>query len=99
MGEPSRASATICGGCPDSFVRGSPPQASRIEFSIHPNPFTEKATILLALPVAEHVGIRIFDLAGREIRTLVDGRLPAGRNSIDWDGRDGGVHMGFIGLV
>ncbi|MBK7188824.1 MAG: hypothetical protein IPH86_09160 [bacterium] len=32
--------------------------------------------------------LEIFDLAGRRLRTLVDGPLPAGRQQVAWDGRD-----------
>ncbi|MBK6900948.1 MAG: hypothetical protein IPH09_17395 [bacterium] len=32
--------------------------------------------------------LTIHDLAGREVRRLVDVRLPAGRHTSPWDGRD-----------
>ena len=33
--------------------------------------------------------LRIYDLGGRLVRSLVTGKLPAGRRSVTWDGRDG----------
>ena len=30
----------------------------------------------------------VFDVAGRRVRSLVDGPLPAGRHEVAWDGRD-----------
>jgi hypothetical protein len=69
------------------------PAPSRLEFSIHPNPFSEKATIALALSAPEMVGIRVFDIAGRLVQTLMEGKLQAGRHTIEWDGRDAGGRL------
>ena len=33
--------------------------------------------------------ISIYDIAGRHVRTLVNGTLPVGRYVADWDARDG----------
>jgi flagellar hook assembly protein FlgD len=30
--------------------------------------------------------VKVFDASGRLVRTLVDGRLPAGRHAAAWDG-------------
>ena len=54
-----------------------------------PNPFNPSTQVLLELPAAvPHARLEIFDLAGRRLRTLVDGPLPAGHQNIVWDGRD-----------
>lgn len=55
----------------------------------HPNPFTQGATMRLALPVPERVTVRIYDPAGRLVRTLVDRPMPAGEHRLAWDGTDG----------
>ena len=34
------------------------------------------------------VSLKVFDVAGRLVRTLVDGRRTAGAHSERWDGRD-----------
>jgi flagellar hook assembly protein FlgD len=34
------------------------------------------------------VSLRIYDVGGRLVRTLVEGTLPAGEKSVVWDGRD-----------
>ena len=40
------------------------------------------------------VGLRIYDLAGRRVRTLVDAQLEAGRYDTTWDGKnDAGVEV------
>jgi len=55
-----------------------------------PNPFNPATTISYSLPEGNpvHVSIRIYDLRGRLLRTLVDCVKEAGSYSIFWDGRD-----------
>ena len=36
------------------------------------------------------VVLRIFDAGGRTVRTLLDGARPAGRQTVEWDGKDDG---------
>ena len=55
----------------------------------HPNPFTQGSTMRLALPAPERVTVKIYDPAGRLVRTLVDEQMPAGEHSFVWDGTDG----------
>ena len=52
----------------------------------YPNPFNPTTTIRFALPQAERVTIKIFDLLGREVRMLVDAKQDAGDHSVVWDG-------------
>ena len=46
--------------------------------SIHPNPFNSTTTITYGLPVASNVSLKLFDLTGRLIQTLVEGEEQAG---------------------
>jgi hypothetical protein len=70
------------------------PQAAPVSFRLHeprPNPAAGPVSLAFELPVAQVVGARVFDLAGRSVRTLEAGRLfPAGTHSLSWDGRDEG---------
>lgn len=52
-----------------------------------PNPFTTSTTIPFALPAAGDVRLEIFDVSGRQVATLVAGRLEAGLHRVTWDGR------------
>ena len=54
-----------------------------------PNPFRDGTHMAYAVnqPVA-HVDIRVFDLAGRVVRTLENGDKGPGRYLVSWDGRD-----------
>lgn len=40
------------------------------------------------LPSASHARLEMFDVAGRRLRTLLDGVLPAGSSYVTWDGLD-----------
>jgi hypothetical protein len=53
-----------------------------------PNPFNPSTTIPVALPVNADVTLRVYNILGEEIRTLVSGSLEAGRHWITWDGRN-----------
>jgi hypothetical protein len=54
-----------------------------------PNPFRERATIPFSLASAAPVSAAVFDVTGRRVRLLADGRLrEAGEHELRWDGRD-----------
>lgn len=53
-----------------------------------PNPFNPSTSANLDLPSTEHVSVRIHDVTGRRVRSLVAAVLPAGHHRIAWDGRD-----------
>jgi hypothetical protein len=53
-----------------------------------PNPFNPTTTIGYALPEAAAVRLAVYDPEGRLVRVLTDRRMPAGRYSVAWDGRD-----------
>ena len=54
----------------------------------HPNPFNPRTTIRLDLPAAGTVRLAVYDIAGRLVRVLVEGEIPAGSHEAVWDGRD-----------
>jgi len=53
-----------------------------------PNPFNPQTTIRFSVPEKEAVSLRVFDVTGRLVRTLVAGNLRAGTYSVAWDGRN-----------
>ncbi len=56
-----------------------------------PNPFNPATTLAYELGAAGVVDLRIFDLRGRLVRSLVTGTsMPAGLHESTWDGRDAG---------
>ena len=54
----------------------------------YPNPFNPTTTIRFALPKDAMVTLRIYDVLGREVRTLVNERVSAGYQQVVWDGRN-----------
>ena len=59
------------------------------EYALHqnyPNPFNPTTTLRYDLPEEGNVSIMIYDMMGREIRSLVRGNLPAGYHYVQWDG-------------
>jgi M6 family metalloprotease-like protein len=54
----------------------------------YPNPFNPETTIRFHLSERQKVRLLIFDLNGKRVRTLVEGELPAGAQTMLWDGRD-----------
>jgi hypothetical protein len=54
-----------------------------------PNPFNPMTTIRFDLAQAGRVRLRVYDVAGRLVRQLIDAPLPAGReHAAAWDGLD-----------
>lgn len=52
----------------------------------YPNPFNPSTVISWQLPVNSHVLIKVYDILGREIKTLVDENKEAGYYKINFDG-------------
>jgi hypothetical protein len=60
-----------------------------------PNPSRGSVVIFYGLPVEAPVSLKVYDLSGRLVRTLVSGREKAGYHKVYWDGRaEGGRGVG-----
>ncbi len=60
-----------------------------IEFALGqnaPNPFNPVTVIQYQLPEPAHVRIDVYNIAGRRVRTIVDGPQEAGYQTVVWDG-------------
>jgi len=64
-----------------------PPRANAL-LQNHPNPFAATTTIAFDLAREADVSIRIYDVQGRLVRTLLDGHRGADRHTVDWEGLD-----------
>jgi hypothetical protein len=53
----------------------------------YPNPFQTTTTIVYDVPASTHITLKVYNLLGIEVSTLVDQMQPAGRQTIGWDGR------------
>lgn len=57
----------------------------------YPNPFSYSTTIEFAIPEESQVLLTIYDMSGRQIKSLINERRTAGNYSMTWDGtNDGG---------
>lgn len=70
------------------------PASFRLEQN-YPNPFNPSTTIRFQLPAENHVELRVFDLLGQEVATLVDEQRSAGEHSVTWnaDGQSSGMYF------
>jgi len=65
-------------GIPAAFVLGPN----------YPNPFNPTTTIHLDVSRTGPVTLKVFDLLGRTVRTLLNQPLTAGHHTVQWDGTD-----------
>lgn len=54
----------------------------------YPNPFSAQTTIRFTLEQPGKANLKIYDLTGRHITTLLDGQQAPGEHSLIWDGTD-----------
>ena len=52
----------------------------------YPNPFNPVTNIKFAVGSRQFVSLKVFDLLGKEITTLVNEEKPAGSYQVSWDG-------------
>jgi len=52
----------------------------------YPNPFNPGTAIHFELPTAGYVSLTIYNIQGRMVRRLLDGRHTAGNHTVIWDG-------------
>ena len=78
VGESSYVESEVAEQLPDQLSVEAP----------QPNPFRERVTLQYTLPSAQEVRVAVYDVLGRQVQTLVDGRKEAGPHRTTWDGVD-----------
>jgi xylan 1,4-beta-xylosidase len=61
-----------------------------VEFSLsqnYPNPFNPSTNIQYSVPRTQYVSLKVYDMLGRELRTLVSEVKPPGSYTVEWDAR------------
>lgn len=61
------------------------------DFTLHqnyPNPFNPTTTIKFSLPEAANVRIKVFNLLGEEVQTIIDEHKEAGTYSVNFEAKD-----------
>ena len=65
-------------------VKRSVPQSFGLEQN-YPNPFNSSTVISFSIPSNLYALLKVFDVMGQEVATLVNEKLPAGNHSRQWD--------------
>ena len=60
------------------------PKTFRLEQN-YPNPFNPRTTIRFGLPVAGHVSLKVYNVLGQEVLSLIEGFLQEGYRHVDLD--------------
>jgi hypothetical protein len=73
---------------------GQPPESFALQQN-YPNPFNPKTTIRFTLPRSQHVTLKVYDILGKEVVTLADGKFSAGEHTLIFDAtnRASGVYL------
>jgi len=72
-GEPTMADMTVA--APERFIM----------HGNYPNPFNPTTNFSFSIPQAEHVTLKVFNLQGQLVETLVDGMRDAGAHNVTFD--------------
>jgi hypothetical protein len=67
---------------------GSAPPAGSLRLTAHPNPFNPAVELRFSLPVPGEAILDVFDIQGRHVSRLREGRFEAGEHIARWEGRD-----------
>jgi hypothetical protein len=71
-----------------SIGEGTSENEVLVSHQVYPNPTTGKATVTYFLRKGGEVMVRVCDISGRQVKTLMSGYLPSGYHSATWDGRN-----------
>jgi hypothetical protein len=99
---PSAAAQQV--GAPETNLSPVPSTTHTTFFGVpYPNPAGQSSTMRFGVAAESKVSLRVFDAAGRMVRELVSGRLPAGDYSSAWNltnssGQRAGAGVYFVRL-
>ena len=68
----------------DNFI----PHPSSFSLSSYPNPFNPSTTLSFSLPQPQDVRLAVYDVTGREVRVVTEGRYEAGDHRTVFDGSE-----------
>ncbi len=73
---------------PINYITENKGEMSMLSFQIYPIPVVQNLVLEYALPKTQHVKIIIYDILGRKIKELIDGKVCSGEHKITWDKTD-----------
>ena len=57
-------------------------------FQNYPNPFNPSTQISFDIPKAEFITLRVYNLLGQDVKTMVNQSMAPGRYTVEWNGND-----------
>ena len=57
-------------------------------FQNYPNPFNPSTQISFDVPKAEFVTLRVYNLLGQDVKTMINQSMAPGRYTVEWNGND-----------
>ncbi len=81
---------------PDSLTSVYEPPSIIDDYKLeqnYPNPFNLTTQIKFVIPVFSKVSIKVYDLLGKEITTLLNKELSPGSYRINWEAKDSNGHL------
>jgi hypothetical protein len=69
-------------------VDAAVPEVQEFAVSAYPNPFNPQTKIEYSMPIAGELSVKIYDVRGQLVRTLIDDTVEAGSSFVIWDGTD-----------
>jgi hypothetical protein len=57
-------------------------------FQNYPNPFNPSTQISFDIPKSEFVTLRVYNLLGQDVKTLINQSMVPGRYTVEWNGND-----------
>jgi hypothetical protein len=84
---------------PVSGPGGGEAPAAFVLYQNYPNPFNPATTIRYSLFVTGYVRMTLYNVAGQSIAALIDGTMPAGDGSIQWNAGDAPSGIYFCRLT
>ena len=74
-------------------------------FALHdnyPNPFNNRTSLEIDIPDLQGgeqmIAVHVYDIAGKKVRDLFEGKLPPGRYQLSWNGKNNYGHDMASGL-
>ena len=83
-------------GAPSANAEAAPLPTSYMVSAAYPNPFNPSTTFTISLPEAAPLNVSVYNVMGRQVATLADGRFSAGLRQLTFDAYNLATGIYFI---
>lgn len=84
--DPGKGNYVFYNQNPPVAIAAAQEKPGTTQVQVYPNPFNQRCSFRVQLETRAIVGLKIFDVNGRLIKTVLRGKLPAGVHRISWKG-------------